>query len=75
MEHRVSFRLELSRAAFLAHYQGVAAQVSVRADDGRRVQFPAVWLRRFVTETGVSGRFELRFGADHRLIELRRTGD
>ena len=55
--------------------QSQARQVVVAADDGRRIQFPAAWLQRFLTHQGVQGRFEMRFGADRKLIDLRRIGD
>lgn len=69
------FRLNLSAEQMRSYYEGVARQVIVRASDGRRVQFPAQWLRCFVTQDGVRGLFEMRFGDDHKLIDLRRIGD
>jgi hypothetical protein len=48
MMETVRFRLNLSAEKMLAYYQGAAQQVIARASDGRRVQFPAQWLRRFV---------------------------
>jgi hypothetical protein len=71
----VYFRLGLTAEQMRSHYEGVARQVVVRASDGRRVQFPAQWLRRFVTLDGVNGRFEMRFDDDRKLIDLRRVGD
>ncbi|HRF43346.1 MAG TPA: DUF2835 family protein [Candidatus Competibacteraceae bacterium] len=75
MIETVYFRLNLTVEQMHSYYQGVASQVIVRANDGRRVQFPAQWLRRFVTTGGVNGQFEMRFGDDRKLIGLRRTGD
>jgi hypothetical protein len=71
----VYFRLSLTAEQIRSYYEGVARQVVVRASDGRRVQFPAQWLRRFVTMNGVNGLFEMRFGDDHKLIDFRRVGD
>ncbi len=71
----VRFRLSLTSEQIQYYYSGVARQVVVRADDGRRIQFPAAWLQRFVTHKGVHGLFEMRFGADRKLIDLRRIGD
>lgn len=75
MMETVRFRLNLSTEKMLAYYQGAAQQVSVQAGDGRRIQFPAQWLRCFVTAMGVTGLFEMRFGADRKLIDLRRIAD
>ncbi len=71
----VRFCLNLSRPRILAYYRGVASQISVCADDGRVVQFPADWLRPHVSVKGVHGRFEMRFSAENKLIELRRIGE
>jgi hypothetical protein len=69
------FRLNISAERMLIYYQGSAHQVSTRATDGRRLQFPAEALRRFVTHRGVQGLFEIRFGADHKLVSIERIGD
>lgn len=71
----VYFHLSLTAEQIRSYYEGVVRQVVVRASDGRRVQFPAQWLRRFVTLEGVHGLFEMRFGDDHKLIDFRRVGD
>ncbi len=72
---RVRFRLSLTAEQIRRYYEGIASQVMVLASDGRRIQFPAQWLRPFVTIDGVSGYFEMRFDEHHKLIDLRRTGD
>lgn len=73
--HSARFRLTLSPEQILAYYQGTARQVLVRALDGRRIQCPAEWLRRFISPSGVQGEFQLSFDDQHRLLELRRLGD
>ena len=71
----VYFRLSLTAEQIRSYYEGIARQVVVRASDGRQVQFPAQWLRRFVTLEGVYGLFEMRFGDDRKLIDFQRVGD
>lgn len=71
----VRFRLNLPAEKMLAYYQGAVQQVSVQVHDGRRLQFPVQWLRRFVTPVGITGQFEMRFGVDRKLIDLRRIAD
>jgi hypothetical protein len=68
----VRFRLAISADDYLAYYQGAARDVIVRAEDGRRIRFPAGALQRFLTHAGIHGRFELRFDADHKLIGVQR---
>ena len=69
------FRLDISTDEYLAYYQGAARDVLVRAEDGRRVKFPASALQAHITHDGIHGRFELRFDANHKLIGLQRLGD
>jgi hypothetical protein len=71
----VRFRLDISPDRLLAYYRGNVEQVSVVAEDGRRIQFPAQWLRGHVRRDGVHGRFQLRFREDRRLISLTRIDD
>lgn len=71
----VRFTLDIAAEDYLAHYQGIVRNVVVIAEDGRRVQFPAGALQRFVTHRGIHGRFELRFDASHKLLGLWRLGD
>lgn len=42
-------------------YQGVARNVAAQSIDGRRIQFPAMILRPYITHQGVNGRFRLIF--------------
>lgn len=73
--HSIVFRLSISPDDYLAYYQGTARDVVARAEDGRRVRFPASALQRFVGHEGIHGRFELRFDADRKFRGLRRLGD
>jgi len=70
----VVFRLDISENEYLRFYRGLAQNVVVTAYDGRRIQFPAANLRRFVTRTGVRGEFSLKFAAHRKLVDLRRIG-
>ncbi len=64
--------MNLSADRYLSHYQGRARSVSVVADDGRRIEFPANALRSFVTKHGVQGHFQLLIDDDNRLLRLER---
>lgn len=55
-------------------YAGTAQNVSARAVDGRRVQFPANILRPFVTREGIRGRFMINFTDDNRFESIERLG-
>ncbi len=73
--NQIRFYLNLSAEKYLNYYQGAARAVSVRSVDGRRVEFPAEHLRRFVTHDGVHGEFILKFDANNKFIGLERIGD
>jgi hypothetical protein len=66
------FSLNLSYDQFAMVYQGIAKNVSVVADDGRRIEFPAGKLQPFLTRQGISGRFLLELTAENKLVSLQR---
>lgn len=55
--------IDLTRDECLAHYAGVARSVHAQSLDGRRVQFPAMALRRIVGRDGVHGIYRLTFSS------------
>jgi hypothetical protein len=69
----VTVQLAIPADELLRFYAGQAHVVSARAVDGRTVQFPARILRRFVTEDGITGTFQLVFGDDHKFRDIRRV--
>ena len=64
--------LQLNADQILSFYQGGARSVWARASDGRSIEFPAEWLRQFVTESGVHGTFEICFDDKNRMVSMRR---
>jgi hypothetical protein len=69
---RVVVRLKMSREQVMDHYRGTIREVVTFDGQGRSVQFPAMMLRKFVTEEGVQGVFEITFDENHKLISMRR---
>jgi len=67
--------LEISAEAYQQMYRGTARDVLAEDLQGRRIRFPAVALRPFVTREGVSGVFVLRVDARNKLIDIRRRKD
>ncbi len=72
-EHIYTISLDISAEAYQRMYSGEARNVLVQDTEGRRVQFPAQALRKFVTNQGVRGTFHIRVDADHRLIDIQRA--
>ncbi|MCF6203860.1 MAG: DUF2835 domain-containing protein [Methylococcaceae bacterium] len=68
----ILFTLELSYDDFLKVYQGTAKNISVVADDGRRIMFPARNVQSFLTKNGIKGYFEMTLTAENRFISLKK---
>lgn len=67
------FALNISGDRYLSYYEGAARVVVARSFDGRRIQFPANVLRRFVTRDGIQGVFEMEFDEDNKFVSIRRV--
>ena len=68
----IRFSLNLSYDQYLSVYQGVAKIVSVIAEDGRRIQFPAGNIQQFLTKQGIQGYFEMELTAHHKFIGIKK---
>ncbi len=66
------FQLNLSDQKYLDYYRGSIKQVLVQCTDGVTIEFPASLLTKFVTSTGVHGRFVLTCDDEHKGSELSR---
>jgi hypothetical protein len=53
------FQLDISAQDYLHYYRGTVRQVIARSTTGAAIQFPASLLTRFVTTSGIHGRFLL----------------
>lgn len=71
----LTFRLDVDREEAMRYYRGEASAVVVRTDSRQTIQFPALHVRRFITQNGIHGRFQIRFDSNHKLIELKRLSD
>tara|TARA_Y100001933_G_scaffold213400_1_gene218984 strand:- start:3048 stop:3266 length:219 start_codon:yes stop_codon:yes gene_type:complete len=69
---RYEVELNIPADEMLRYYRGGASSVVARDRYGRRLQFPAVALRPFVTAAGVRGRFVLHVDDANRLERLER---
>lgn len=66
----VIFSLAISAESYLQYYRGTVKSVIVQADDGRRIQFPAEYLKPFIQSNGIRGRFRLVFDKNHKFKKL-----
>jgi hypothetical protein len=65
-------RLRISADEFQRLYEGTIRDVAAQSIDGRRVQFPAIILRPFVTHVGILGTFNIQFGDDNRFQHIEK---
>lgn len=70
--HFIRFKLDLSYDQYLTVYQGKAKTVSTLSDDGRRIQFPAGNIQRYLTKTGIQGHFEMELTAENKFVAISR---
>lgn len=68
----VVFSLAIAPEAYLQYYRGTAKAVIVRAEDGRKIQFPAEYLKPYVQADGIHGRFRLVFDKSHKFQKLEK---
>ena len=68
------FSLHLDQQQIIRYYQGSASTVQVMSECGRKLQFPAMNLRPFMSQSGISGRFLLTVDASNRFINLQKIG-
>lgn len=73
MAHQyLRFHLNLSYDQYLSVYQGIAKTISVTADDGRRIVFPAGNMQRFLNKSGIQGHFEMELSAQNKFLGLKK---
>lgn len=70
--HFIRFKLNLSYEQYLAVYQGRAKIISTLSDDGRRIQFPAGNMQRYLTKTGIQGHFEMELTSENKFVAISR---
>jgi len=68
----IRFTLRLSYEQYLQVYQGTAKNISVVADDGRRIAFPARNIQSFLTKEGIHGYFEMELTAENKFISVKK---
>ena len=70
--NRIRFVLHIPAEKYKKYYSGEIRYVLARSYDGRRVKFPASYLRRFVSHGGITGEFEIEFDENNRFKDILR---
>lgn len=71
---RKYFNLNISAENYQAYYRGLSQFIVTESEDGQKIRFPANELRKFVSHSGVQGRFEITYNQSSKLIDLRKIG-
>lgn len=71
-DQQIHFALQLTYDQFLQVYQGNAKNISVIADDGRRIIFPARNIQSFLSKDGISGYFQMSLTSENKFINLKK---
>lgn len=71
-ELEVEFNLAISADEYLKYYQGDVKWVLAKSTKGLKVRFPASFLSRFITLSGINGRFKLRYLKSGKLVSLNK---
>ncbi len=72
MNQSIRFSLQIPYEQYLRVYQGTAKNISVVADDGRRIAFPAGKVQSFLTRDGINGNFEMVLTAENNFVDIKR---
>lgn len=64
--------LSISRTEFERLYRGEARTVLARDATGKTLQFPALSLRPFLRQEGITGTFVIRVDNNNRLLDIHR---
>ncbi|WP_330924404.1 DUF2835 family protein [Candidatus Sororendozoicomonas aggregata] len=68
------FSVSLTSEQVLQFYKGLKSRVQVRTTNGQSMSIPYDILLQHVTREGVYGTFEITYGDDGKLGQLRRIG-
>lgn len=68
----VILNLFISPDEYQRLYQGAVREVVATSVDGRRIRFPAMILRPWVTHNGIRGRFRIVFDENNRFQKIEK---
>ena len=67
---KMYFSIDISHDQYLLYYQGAVNNIIVTSTEGARIQFPAKFMQKFVTHSGIKGHFEIQFDESNKLVSL-----
>ncbi len=74
-DHHYYFSASLSYADCEELYLSHIKSVIVTSDDGKRIQLPKEHLKRFITPSGIKGRFRVETDRNHKIKSINLLND
>ena len=67
--------LSISVEKLLFYYRGNVRNVIAKSTDGKTIQFPVEILRPFITHSGISGVFIIRYDDNNKLVDIEKIAE
>ncbi len=71
-QRKFRFGLSISQEQLLAVYSGAIRRFRIRTDEGLVLDIDAEHLKKFTTQSGIYGRFQLTVTSDNKFVSLDR---
>jgi hypothetical protein len=68
----IRFTLHISYDDYAKVYQGVAKTITVIADDGRSIMFPAGNIQSYLTRDGIHGYCEMTLTRENKFVAIQK---
>ena len=72
---QIDFKIKITAKELEKYYAGTAKIISVVANNGQRLQFPANLVLPYVTHSGISGHFVLDYSANGKAKSLTKIDE
>jgi predicted flavoprotein YhiN len=72
---QINFNIKISPSELEKYYAGTAKVISVVANNGQRLQFPANLMLPYVSHYGISGEFVLDYSSSGKARSLTKVGE
>ncbi len=71
-QRKFRFGLSISQEQLLAVYSGAIRRFRIRTDEGLVLDIDAEHLKKYTTQSGIYGRFQLTVTSDNKFVSLDR---
>jgi len=71
--YEVRFSINITLQRYLEIYYSPVLQVIVKSHNGQNIQFPAKYLKSFVTRSGISGNFRIVYSEENKFIRMEKV--